>query len=134
MEKVTLERLNEIASKTSVYEALQWAVLQYGESPKRPRKPELKYNANSIEVKEYVVKLEEWENDTDLYCRSHDEYALNVNNIETTMFDFIKDASGLNDIPEQYRSKVYSLAHSYGHSDGFYSIYQSLVELVDIFK
>lgn len=134
MEKVTLDKLNEIASKTSVYDALQWAVSQYGESPKRPKKPELKKYATSSEVKEYALKLEEWENDCSLYLSGREEYMLNAKNIEDTMFDFIKDASGLNDIPVQYRSKVYSLAHSYGHSDGFYSVYQSLVDLVDIFK
>ena len=47
---------------------------------------------------------------------------------------YIREKSGLNDIPEDKRSKVYSLAWDRGHSSGYAEVYNELVSLVDLFN
>ena len=54
-----------------------------------------------------------------------------INNI---IEEYIREESGLNNIPIQYRDKIYNKAWQDGHSDGFYSVYQHLTELVNIFN
>ena len=54
--------------------------------------------------------------------------------IENVAVEFIKEMSGLNEIPEQYRDKVYSKAYEYGHSSGLSEVYNTLVDLVEIFN
>jgi hypothetical protein len=36
-------------------------------------------------------------------------------------------------IPEKYRNRVWTVAWSKGHSEGFYSVYNQLIELIEIF-
>ena len=54
--------------------------------------------------------------------------------VDTLMNALIAYEAGLDNVPEQYRSKVYSKAWSTGHSSGHYAVYQELSELVKIFK
>jgi hypothetical protein len=46
---------------------------------------------------------------------------------------FIKEKSGLNGIPKQYRDGVYRFAWDKGHSSGYSEVYYYLQELVEIF-
>jgi len=102
-------------------------------NPATPYKPRLKDNATSSEVKEYAKLLEEYEEAYEQYrLNSHIIDILNIN-IDNEIELFIKEVSGLNGIPEKSRDKVYHKAWSDGHSSGYYSIYQELKELIDLF-
>lgn len=99
-----------------------------------PKPSKLQINHTSKEALEYAKKLSEYEElkkENDAY----DEKATEVNSAIDDVIDvYIRYKSGLNDIPEQYRDKVYSLAYSRGHSGGHSEIMNELLDLVNIFK
>jgi hypothetical protein len=134
MENVTIEKLKEIAFNNNVYNAIEWATKQYGDYPRKPNKPPLRINANSSEVKAYAALLEVWENDCLEYDLKYSEYKLRISEIDDVIVEFIKEQSGLLNIPKQYQDKVYSKAYCDGHSEGHYGIFQCLEDLVDIFN
>lgn len=127
---VTLEKLKEF---DSVMEAIQWARQQGREYPKKPSKPFLKHGANSEEALNYANSLVVYEKEMVEYKKTNQEYTQEKNDIEGIVIDFIKDAAGLDTVPEQYRNKVYSKAYDYGHSDGLYEVYLKLESLIEIF-
>lgn len=100
----------------------------------QPKKPTLKNNTPTAEElstyieqsKKYDLVLEEFKTKKDLY----ESEGLRLYSL---LEEKIKDYSGLNDIPEQYRDKVYRYAYSQGHSSGYVEVYQYLCDLVDIF-
>jgi hypothetical protein len=54
---------------------------------------------------------------------------------ETQLLRFIKNLTNFEDIvPQQYRPNLLAKAWEDGHSNGWYSVYQKLDELVDLFK
>jgi hypothetical protein len=130
---ITLEKLQEIAQTESVENAIQFAKDSYDEYPSQPRKPFLKNNANSTEVLEYAELLKNWEIDNGNHKVNVENYRKNINQINEVIVEFIKDESGLNSIPEQYREKVYAKAWSDGHSNGYHEVYSELVSLVELF-
>lgn len=46
----------------------------------------------------------------------------------------IHEETGLNNLPENQKQKVWNLAWGYGHSSGYYSVYGYLVDLINLFK
>ena len=83
---------------------------------------------------EYANNLSEYEklkkDEDDAYAKAN----VHNNAVDEIIEQWMKEKSGLNDIPEQYRAKVYSLAYQNGHSSGYSEIFGQLTELVDIFK
>lgn len=100
----------------------------------RPSKPIQPKDTSANGYCEYADKLEQYEKEMKEYkiqenlCQNHNL------KVESLILDFIKNEAGLNNIPEQYRNKVFSKAWSDGHSDGYYEVYQELCELVEIFQ
>lgn len=101
--------------------------------PATPYKPRLKDNATSDEVREYAKLLEEYEKSYEEYKLEHLRVRDFNMEVENEIESFIKDISGLNDIPEKSRDKVWYKAYQDGHSSGIYSVYQELCELVELF-
>jgi len=128
---ITLQKLNECSS---VYTALELAKDIQPDYPSRPAKPFLKTPHTTEEVLEYAEKLKDYEKLKDLYEKDkefYNEESLKHNFIVET---YIKDKACLDAIPKQYQSKVYAKAYDDGHSDGWYSIYQKLTSLIEIFE
>jgi hypothetical protein len=105
--------------------------LQY---PEKIKKPFLSNKHTSVEVKQYSTDLEIYEIEHKKYKFVEtyiDKYNRELNNI---LEKYIKEISGLNTIPEDKRSKVWSLAWERGHSDGYGEVYNNLESLVELFK
>lgn len=133
MEEVTIKKMEEIAYTSTVYDAIHWALNQGLEFPKTPKKP-IANITNSFNAKQYAIELEEYEKKCAEYDVRFSEYKKVKIEIENIIVEFIKKMSGLNDIPEQYRDKVYSKAYEYGHSSGLSEVYNTLLDLVEIFN
>jgi len=127
---VTLEAMKHFGS---VMEAIEWARKQQGEYPKRPFLAPLKKGANSKEALNYANALAVHEKEMKQCEIAYKEHSKTASAIDGVIVDFIKDAAGLNTIPEQYRDKVYSRAYEDGHSYGFYEVYLKLNSLLEIF-
>ena len=102
--------------------------------PERPSKPLLNKNHDSQQIKIYAAQMEEYEKDMVQYNEYLEIYKRECGEIALLIEELIKDEAGLDSVPEKSRDKVYSKAWSDGHSSGFYSVYQELVELVDLFN
>lgn len=111
-------------------EFLQDKKLSY---PERLPKPVLKNNHTTEEVLQYANELEIWEiqkSNREKYTQFVDDYN---NQIDDFIEEEVKNFAGLFSIPERYQHKVWEKAWEDGHSNGWYSVYQHLVELVYIF-
>jgi trehalose-6-phosphate synthase len=91
----------------------------------KPTKEDIENYNNSS--KQYHLILVDYENKKSFY----DSESLRLWDL---LHEKVKEDSGLNDIPEKYRDKVYSYACREGHSSGYIEIYNILCELVDIFN
>jgi hypothetical protein len=116
-----------------------WGGIEYAKSKypvyiERPSKPILSNKPTSDEALEYAYKLKEYEDSIKIYDEQKKNHQEKINKIDGIIEEFIKDAACLKNVPEKYRNKVYSKAYSDGHSDGFFSVYQNLCGLVDIFE
>lgn len=90
-------------------------------------------NASSSVYLDYANKLIEYEKQKEINDKEIKEIRLYNDNLDSIFEEYIKDMAGLNTIPEQYKSKVYSLAYSNGHSGGYVKIYNELLNLIEIF-
>lgn len=131
---ITLDQLKEIALNESLYEAIDFAQKNYGNLPTRPSKPIIPKNPNAEQVFEYAKLLKQWEEEMEAYQIVLDGYNEHRNKIDAVLVELIKEAAGIEVVPEQYRDKVYAKAWEYGHSDGFYEVYLKLNSLVEIFE
>lgn len=103
--------------------------------PTTPYLPRLKSTSpTESEVIEYVSKREKYDSDLEQYRKMKTLYDAEKNRLDILIEEFIKDYSGLNDIPEMYRGKVYSIAYSDVHSYGMAEVYNKLTSLVEIFN
>ena len=99
-------------------------------------KPRLaKENSDNIKmVKEHLQNLEKYEEDKKAYNAAVEKNAPVNDEINEVFLEYLKEKSGLNTIPKQYRDKVYSYAYQQGHSSGYGEVSSYLIELVDIFN
>lgn len=101
-----------------------------------PQKEKPKYKSTSMSPKELRTlanEIEEWEK----YDKKRNDALKKQRhgvNIGEMMEEFIREASGLNEIPKQYRDKVYRHAWESGHACGYSEVYIHLQELVEIFN
>jgi len=131
MEDVTIEKMKDFGD---CYQAIKWAQEQYGEYPSSPSKPHMAKGHSSAEAEIYVSDLKKYEKAKDGCTKEQTVWRQRQSNIDLIIVEYMKDESGFNDIPEQYRSNVYSKAWQDGHSSGFYEVYQCLRGLVEIFN
>lgn len=131
----TLPTLLELKANYDEYDAIQRILSHQVEMPTKPREPRLSSTSpTDDEIAKYQTDKMQYEVDKTEYLdemRHHREFQTNLYNL---LEEYIKDVSGLNSIPAQYQDKVYSHAWEDGHSDGYYSVYQKLVELIKIFN
>lgn len=115
--------------------AIEYAKTQYGAYPKENlRKPVLPVRHDSELIAKYYAEYMEYEKALEMSNKKQKAYQYKVNEINEIIIDFIKEESGLNTIPEQYRANVYSKAYEKGHGFGFYEIYSELCSLVELFN
>lgn len=102
---------------------------KYVENPIRPR-----LHGNSFEdAKQYAINMEVYEEEMCSYLTIKAECEAHNLAIEQEVEARIKEDSGLNSIPEQYRDKVWRYAWEEGHSAGYHEVQIHLINLVDIF-
>jgi hypothetical protein len=101
----------------------------------KPSVPKIKSNTPTTEeMKTYSDSLLEYEKALEDYVFKDNLYRNESSRLYTLLEDKIKEDSGVNDIPEQYRSNVYSYAWEQGHSSGYGEVYHYLCDLVSIFN
>lgn len=100
----------------------------------RPTKPSLPVKHTASDVVAYGGLLKTYEMLLAKYENEVNEVKLHNNNINRVLEEHLRDASGLNSIPEQYRNKVWSKAWEIGHSSGYGEVYCSLCDLIEIFE
>ena len=107
------------------------SLVTYPDSPRRPSRP-TKDNSETLTV--YLKEIKGYEINKGIYDREWEEAQAESEFYTLILAEYMKELSGLNDIPEQYRNKVYCYAWSEYHSNGLSEIYNHLLDLVDIFK
>lgn len=130
----TVEDAQELLNVMEVYEVIE--MIEKSNKfvkPERLSKPRLVSNPTSQEAKEYAIALEKYENDLVEYNKLTSLYGRENKRLSELIVEFICEESGLNNIPEKSRGKVWSKAYQDGHSSGYYSVYQELCELVELF-
>lgn len=101
----------------------------------KPREPLLINNKpTKKDIDNYSKEVEQYTLDLAEYKTKKELYTTESNRLWNLLEDKIKEDSGLNEIPEQYRVKVYSYAYQQGHSSGYGEVYGCLIELVEIFN
>lgn len=128
---ITLEEMKSAKSVLAAIEMAESHQLPYPEAVKMPRLVDSK---NIEQVKAHVVALESYQVEKQKFDEERKAYRTRQGEINSLIEDYIKDASGLNQIPEQYRDKVFSKAYGYGHLDGYCEVYLKLINLVEIFN
>jgi len=128
--------IDTLRAFSNVKTAIEYAKTQYGAYPAYPadnlRKPILPEKHDSEVIAKFHAEYMEYEEAIKKANNKQKAYRYKVNEINEVIIDFIKEESGLNTIPEQYRDKVYSKAYENGN--GFYEVYIELCSLVDIFS
>lgn len=130
----TVKDAQELLNVMEVYEVIK--SIQESNLFDRPEqlvKPRLALNPTSQQAKEFSIALENYENSIVEYNKLVSLYREEDKRLSDLIIEFISEESRLNTIPEKSRSKVFSKAYQDGHSSGYYSVYQELVELVELF-
>ena len=131
--KLTIEELQEVMAATSIHSAIEHAKTFYPEYPDEPKRPILPHKPSAAEARKYADEMEEYEKLKSNFKNVKGAYTRARNEVDTLIEQLIGEESGLNSIPEQYRTKVYGYAYEQGHSRGYSEIYNYLCSLVDIF-
>ena len=134
--KLTIELL-QVRFGDNVGRAIEFAEAYNTPYPTRPEKPFHKIglvNTDSKKLREYADALDIYEGELKIYKPELEAYQENKRKINSVIEGYIREVSGLNAIPEQYRDKVYGYAHEHGHSAGYSETYNILLDLVSIFE
>jgi hypothetical protein len=128
----TIEEIYEI--ENDIYLTIEKFQSQLPSYPKKPLMPKLATTTPTKEEYEnYVQKTNEYNISLEEYHKETKEYNRISKIINESLEYFLADITGLNNIPDEYQTKVWSLAWQKGHSEGWYSVYGHLEELVDLF-
>jgi hypothetical protein len=103
-------------------------------SIQKPNKPIKPVDFSSDSFRKYANDLETYETKLEEYQSNFTLGQIHNMKVDARILDFIKIESGLNNVPEQYREKLFRKAWSDGHSSGYYEVYQQMCELVEIFE
>lgn len=100
----------------------------------KPREPRLKSTTpTEEELSSFLAEKEEYKKLLEEYNININFYELESKRLYDILDDIIREDSGLNDIPEEYRNKVYRYAWERGHFSGYSEVYNCLCDLVEIF-
>lgn len=103
----------------------------YVSKPKEPSLKSLKPTEEDMTL--FLSEKEKYKIDLEEYKIKNTFYGDESMRLYSLLKEKIKDDSGLNSIPEQYRDKVYSYAYEQGHGSGYGEVYHYLCNLVEIF-
>ena len=103
----------------------------YVSKPKEPSLKSLKPTEEDMTL--FLSEKEKYKIDLEEYKIKNTFYGDESMKLYSLLEEKIKDDSGLNSIPEQYRDKVYSYAYQQGHGSGYGEVYNYLLGLVEIF-
>jgi hypothetical protein len=101
---------------------------------KKPYEPNLASTRPSTEeIKKYNILKKEYDSNLKLYKDNQAFYMSEKSRVYSLLTIKLKEDSGLNTIPEQYRDKVYAYAYEQGHSSGMSEVSIYLERLLQIF-
>ncbi len=103
----------------------------YVSKPKEPSLKSLKPTEEDMTL--FLSEKEKYKIDLEEYKIKNTFYGDESMRLYPLLEEKIKDDSGLNSIPEQYRDKVYSYAYEQGRGSGYGEVYHYLCNLVEIF-
>lgn len=110
---------------------LCWGLLP--DYPVKPKVPVLNRGHTEQELQQYAQDFANFQEASARYVERMftytEEHALLIEALE----NFIKDRTGFERVPEQYRAKVWHLAWDLGHSSGYNSVKYYLDHLIEIF-
>jgi phenylalanyl-tRNA synthetase alpha subunit len=124
--------LEENYTIDTAWEKYREFVSQYQTIMPLPR-PFLKSKHTSEEAMKYAEEFKAYEENKKA---EKDEIEANKHFTSEAMDvfeEFVKNKADFYSVPEQYQPKVWSKAYQDGHSHGYSSIYNHLVELIEIF-
>jgi hypothetical protein len=102
--------------------------------PEYPHKPHLDSKHSSYDVLKYAEDLKQYEIDIKKYNAEHIKYRNENYRLNNLIKELVCIEASLDTVPEKYREKVYSYAYEHSHSTGYYEVYLTLCNLVDIFE
>jgi hypothetical protein len=120
----------------SVYEA-EKQIREYLDTlyVRKPKEPLLITNKpTKEEIENYAKKVEQYNLDSAVYKDKNDLYKAESRRLWDLLEEKLKEDSGLNNIPEQYRDNVLYYAQQQGHGSSYSVFYTYLCELVEIFN
>ena len=117
-----------------MYQQIQDLLDKIGPCPEKPNKPTLPAKHTAEMARAHAVNIEVFEAEFVEYDKARDTYLLNKGRIEHQVGELISRESGLFNLPEQYRDKIWSIAWKEGRSAGYHEVYQWLCKLVEIFE
>ncbi len=130
-DKLSIEDLRDAGS---VQKAIYLSTSKYLSYPEKLIKPVLRDNKSLAAAKEYFEKMDEYHTKQQKYSEEFNAVRNHNNEVDALVLFYIKEDSGLFNIPKEYQEKVYERAYSEGHSGGLMEIYNHLCDLVDIFN
>lgn len=77
--------------------------------------------------------MDQWERDLEAWNKAVESLKKHNSMIESAMGEYVKREGGLDQVPEQYRAKVWAKSYEDGHSGGWSEVYCQLQGLVEIF-
>jgi len=117
-----------------MYQQIEVLLAMIGTYPEKPKKPVLLTGANSDDMRKYADAFDVFQAKFAEFEANRLEYYQRKGEVEHEITDLINRESGLLNIPEQYRAKIWSIAWEEGHSAGYHEVYQWLCRLVEIFE
>ena len=127
----TVEKLVDL--NLDIYDTIEYCHNDLRVSnPSRSTKPYLPTNHSHADVLAYATALAEYETSKATYEEFCKEVRRHNNAVDQLIDEYIIDVSGLNDIPKQYRQKVF--AYACMDAENRYDVFCRLEKLIDIFK
>ncbi len=133
--KLTLaELLTYYGSHNSVDDTIKLADKYRLPYPTAPKKPILKHDHTSEEARNYADSLDSY----DIFKKDYDDfmnqYRLRDGEVNDIIKCFLWEITGLNQLQNVNKDKVWHKAYEDGHSSGWYEIWLQLIDLMEIFK
>jgi hypothetical protein len=124
-----------IDSFSTLDDVTNWWEANRPNRPIQPTKPIEPKNGTPEDYKKYATEMLGYSELLGEYKTLLTEYNKALSEGDVVFRTFIWKYTGLNtEVPEQYRSKVWSMAYQLGHSYGYSEIQNYLLDLVDIFR
>jgi hypothetical protein len=130
-----MDKRSLIDSFSTLDDVTNWWEANRPNRPIQPTKPIEPKNGTPEDYKKYATEMLGYSELLGEYKTLLTEYNKALSEGDVVFQAFIWKNTGLNtEVPEQYRSKVWSMAYQLGHSYGYSEIQNYLLDLVDIFR